>query len=146
MSDREQTQSSPGQELIPALVGGTLGILFSGLLSFVPSHLRTSILALLLAAIGAVYVGSALAQSKGLLVETIIALACALLALGGLEGSPILLAVGYQLHGFWDLFHHAKTGTGTVSQAQRWYPPFCAVFDWVVAISIALLYLPVSYA
>lgn len=124
------------QRFFPLLAGILLAMLASGLLSFVLAGPRLEILAVALAAIGSVYVGSAIAQKerRNILLETAIALLCVVLALLGLWFSPIWLIVGYILHGVWDLFHHAQSAGAQISQ--RWYPPLCAGFDWAIALFI----------
>ncbi len=125
---------------LPFLVGVLLAIAAGMLLSFVPSEPRLDILSITLGAIGAVYVGSALAekQRSSILLETAIALACAVLALTGLWLSPMYLIAGYLLHGIWDFFHHPISVGAQISQ--RWYPPFCVGFDWAIAFVIGLQY------
>ena len=47
--------------------------------------------------------------------------------------SPLWLALGFALHGVWDLVHH----TGVVEHGvRRWFPPFCAAWDWIIAAMI----------
>ncbi|MCB0333014.1 MAG: hypothetical protein KDD55_05910 [Bdellovibrionales bacterium] len=54
-------------------------------------------------------------------------------AILGIIVGPVWLAVGYVIHGAWDILHHNKcVGTPIVS----WFPPVCAVFDFIVAGTI----------
>lgn len=51
----------------------------------------------------------------------------------GIVIGPEWLVIGYAIHGAWDLLHHNKcVGTPIVS----WFPPLCAVFDFIVAGAI----------
>jgi hypothetical protein len=126
------------QKILPFFAGILLAMLASGLLSFVLTEPRLDILAVGLAAIGSVYVGSAIAQKQrqSILTETAIALLCVVLALLGLWFSPVWLVAGYVLHGVWDLFHHSQSAGAQISQ--RWYPPLCVGFDWAIALFIGL--------
>jgi len=83
--------------------------------------------------IGGVYFGFAVAEGEawGLLLEFNVAGAFLLLGAVALwADSPTLLAAGYLAHGLWDLAHHPRAVRTPV---QPWYPPFCVVFDLVVA-------------
>ena len=56
-------------------------------------------------------------------------------ALLGLRESITWLVVGYVLHGFWDYLHDP----GRVpTRVPNWYPPFCAVYDWLIALLIVV--------
>ncbi|NER80186.1 MAG: hypothetical protein F6K42_11510 [Leptolyngbya sp. SIO1D8] len=123
--------------LMPFGLGVALAGLVGLLLHWVPSQARLEVYAVALAAIGAVYVGSALAEKRGrsIFLEAAIAIACIVLALTGLWVSPLALIAGYVLHGVWDFFHHP------IPQIpQRWYPPLCVGFDWAIAVLIFLQY------
>ena len=90
-------------------------------------------LAVQLGFVGGVYFGFSVAQGSvsELLIEFFQAGAfmfAAVLALG--TDSPGVLAGGYLAHGVWDALHHPRAVTTPV---RGWYPPFCAVFDVVVA-------------
>jgi len=58
-----------------------------------------------------------------------------LFALLGLWLDWWFLAAGLTLHGGWDLLHQGERGSGVIP---RWYVPFCAVYDFTVAIFIAV--------
>jgi hypothetical protein len=93
------------------------------------------LLAIQLAAIGAVYAGFALVDVRFSVQVTEIAVALAFFAVSavGLWFSPLVLALAYVAHGAWDTAHHL----GAVSTAiPRWYPSFCLGYDWLVAAYI----------
>lgn len=121
-------------------IGILLAIAVGILLYWVPPHPRLDVYAVALAAIGAVYVGSALVEQRGrsIVLEVLIAIACLALALTGLWVSPLALIAGYVLHGVWDFFHH-PVHVG-VQIPQRWYPPLCVGFDWAIAVMMILQY------
>jgi hypothetical protein len=67
--------------------------------------------------------------------------AVAVFAVLGVWGSrvPVVLMLGYVLHGLWDLLHelHAHAGvdfdTSTVTEIPLAYGAFCATYDWCMA-------------
>ena len=93
------------------------------------------VLAIQLAAIGAIYAGFALIDVRlsVQMVEIAVALAFFAISVVGLWFSPLVLALAYVAHGAWDTAHHL----GAVSTAiPRWYPSFCLGYDWLVAVYI----------
>jgi hypothetical protein len=95
-----------------------------------------TVYALGLAAIAFVYIGFAVADGrwKVIGIEATVALAFVVVAAAGIAGSGWLLVVGFAGHGLKDAWQHR---TGFVSNT-RWWPPFCAAVDWVVAAAIAV--------
>ena len=92
--------------------------------------------ALYIAFIAAVYIGFAVAdgRTKIIAVETTIAAAFLVLAAVSVTGSAWLLIAGYAAHGLKDLWQHrTQFVAGT-----RWWPPFCAAVDFLVAAILAL--------
>jgi hypothetical protein len=92
--------------------------------------------ALYIAFIAAVYIGFAVAdgRTKVIAVESAIAAAFVVLAAVGVTGSAWLLIAGYAAHGVKDLWQHrTQFVAGT-----RWWPPFCATVDFLVATILAL--------
>jgi hypothetical protein len=97
---------------------------------------QATVQALLLSLIAAVYIGFAVADGrpKVIAVECTIAGAFVLLAAAGVTGPAWLLVLGYAGHGFKDFWQersHYVAGT-------RWWPPFCAAVDWLVAVVLAV--------
>jgi hypothetical protein len=92
--------------------------------------------ALYIAFIAAVYIGFAVAdgRTKVLAVESTVAAAFVVLASVGVTGSAWLLVAGYAAHGIKDFWQHrTEFVAGT-----RWWPPFCASVDVVVAAILAV--------
>jgi hypothetical protein len=89
-----------------------------------------------LAFIAAVYIGFAVADGRRhvLAVEVVVAAVFVVIAAAGVTGSLWLIVAGLAGHGLKDLWQHR---TGFVA-GTRWWPPFCAVVDWVVAALIAV--------
>lgn len=94
-----------------------------------------------LAIIAAIYIGFALAErdAGNLLVEVAFATAIVAVVFIGLEHSPYWLAGGLAAHGVWDLLHHHSHPVLGTREVPRWYPPACLVYDFPLAIFVALL-------
>lgn len=89
-----------------------------------------------LAVIAAIYIGFAVADGRGrvIAVECVVAMAFVLVATAGITGTPWLLVFGLAAHGVKDAWQHrSQFVSGT-----RWWPPFCAAVDWVVALIIGM--------
>jgi hypothetical protein len=96
---------------------------------------QSTVQALLLSLIAGVYIGFAVSDGrpKVIAVESTVAGAFVVLAAAGVTGSAWLLVLGYAGHGlkdFWQEHSHYVAGT-------RWWPPFCAAVDWLVAAVLA---------
>jgi hypothetical protein len=97
----------------------------------------STVYALGLVLIAAVYLGFAVADGRAhvLAVETTVVTGFVILAAAALTGSPWLLVAGFLAHGFKDLWQHR---TGFVDNT-RWWPPFCATVDFLVAALLAIV-------
>ena len=116
------------------------GLVFGAIQAASPLALRwldqATVQSLLLALIAAVYIGFAVADGRPrvIAVECTVAGAFLLLAAAGVTGPAWLLVLGYAGHGlkdFWQERSHYVAGT-------RWWPPFCAAVDWLVAVVLAI--------
>lgn len=97
---------------------------------------QATVQALLLAVIAAVYIGFAVADGRPrvIAVESSVTFAFVLLAAAAVTGSAWLLVLGYAGHGLkdcWQERSHYVAGT-------RWWPPFCAAVDFLVAAVIVV--------
>lgn len=92
--------------------------------------------AIYISLIATVYIGFAVADGRPRVVaiESAMAAAFVLIAIAGVTGTAWLLVAGYGGHGlkdYWQERHHFVANT-------RWWPPFCAAIDWLVAIILAV--------
>jgi hypothetical protein len=116
------------------------GIVWGGIQAAAPLVLwwldPATVYAISLALIATVYIGFAVADGRWLVigVESSVAATFVLIAAAAVTGSPWLLVVGLAGHGLKDLWQHR---THFVANT-RWWPPFCAVIDWVAATIIAV--------
>ena len=92
--------------------------------------------ALLIAFIAAVYIGFAVADGrpKVLAVEATVAAAFVVLAAAGVTGPAWLLVLGYAGHGLKDIWQERHRYVANT----RWWPPFCAAVDFLVAAVIVV--------
>ena len=116
------------------------GLLVGALQAASPVALRwldpATLHALYIAFIAAVYIGFAVAdgRTKVVAVESAVAAAFFVLAAVAVTGSAWLLIAGYAAHGAKDLWQHrTQFVAGT-----RWWPPFCAAVDFLVAAILAV--------
>jgi len=90
-----------------------------------------TVYALGLTVIAPVYIGFAVADGrwKVIAIETSVASVFVVVAAAAVTGSEWLLVVGFAGHGLKDLWQHRTQFVANT----RWWPPFCAAIDWVVA-------------
>ena len=96
----------------------------------------STVYALGLAAIAAIYIGFAVADGRHtvLAVETGVAGMFVIVAAAAVTGTPWLLVVGYVGHGVKDLWQHRSQFVANT----RWWPPFCFAVDWLLAAIIVV--------
>lgn len=105
--------------------------LFSvGVHLMIPRAVSHDLFAVVLGALGGVYLGGALrgGSRNDVAITAIGALLCIALGTAGLRGPVWITGAGFVLHAVWDWVHHAMRRQ-TVG---RWWPPFCAIYDVVV--------------
>jgi hypothetical protein len=92
--------------------------------------------AIYISLIATVYIGFAVADGRPRVVaiESAVAAGFVLIAIAGVTGTAWLLVAGYAGHGakdYWQERRHFVANT-------RWWPPFCAAIDWLVAFILAV--------
>ena len=95
-----------------------------------------TVYALGLVFIAAVYIGFSVADGRGKVITAEVAVAAVfvVVAAAAVTGSAWLLVIGFTGHGLKDFWQHrTQFVTGT-----RWWPPFCAAVDFVVAAILAV--------
>jgi hypothetical protein len=138
---REFSQLLPLSNHLPALFAALiLGACSIAYLMFSPERAIAQHSAIVLSAVGAVYIGFGLAQSKvGMtVVETLSGLVFGVVAIIGVMRFPLILGIGFLFHAVWDCLHHWKV---VKTKVTPWYPPFCAVYDCLVGIFLLVIYL-----
>jgi len=119
--------------IAPLLKGAVLALITIGISFYIPEELFYPYYALLLTFAAGVYVGFAIVDKEHYQeykLQIIFSLIFIGLAFLGIWVLPLLIAVGWAIHGLWDLLHHLrqlKTETG------RSYPLFCLSYDFIIA-------------
>ena len=92
--------------------------------------------ALSIALIAAVYIGFAVADGrpKVIAVEVTIAAVFVVIAAASVTSTAWLLVVAYAGHGFKDAWQERSHFVANT----RWWPPFCATVDWVAALILLI--------
>ena len=120
-----------------AILVGFIAAALGGLATLGLDDSQSTILAgTALAAVGAVYLGFAVADGRtsAIAIQGVSMLAFATVAYIGIEeGSKALIGAGWIAHGFWDAIHHEHRGP---TEVKTWYPPFCATADLAVGIPL----------
>ncbi|MDQ6869094.1 MAG: hypothetical protein M3178_12110 [Pseudomonadota bacterium] len=118
----------------------------------IPLHLLLSktqseqFAAVILAMMGAIYLGFSLQTGTRSQIATELTVATGFFAaaLAGLWVTPWILPVAWAAHGIWDYAHHQGSRLASIPSKlvaiPLWWPPFCAVADWVVAASLAVMW------
>ena len=116
-------------------IGAILAVVTAVIVMLLPKPQALDLLALILVFAAAVYIGFVLldCRRKERILELAAFSLCAAAALLGLWFSPLILAAGFLAHGLWDSLHHPKAIQTRVVQ---WVPPFCLIYDWLVAVFI----------
>jgi hypothetical protein len=88
--------------------------------------------AMYISLIAAIYIGFAVADGrpKVLAVEVAVASTFVLIAAVAVTATAWLLVLGYAGHGLKDYWQHRSQYVVNT----RWWPPFCAAVDWLVAL------------
>ena len=111
------------------------GFVFGGLQAASPLAFwwlePSTVLALSLALIAAVYIGFAVADGrpKVIAVECTVAGVFLVLAATAVTATAWILVLGFTAHGFKDAWQERSHYVANT----RWWPPFCAAVDWLVA-------------
>jgi hypothetical protein len=115
----------------PVICGAVVGVIQAASpLGFWWLEPRT-VYALGLTLIAAVYIGFSVADGRGQVIaaESSVAGLFVVVAAVGVSGPAWLIVLGLAAHGLKDLWQHRTQFVRNT----RWWPPFCATVDWVVA-------------
>ena len=93
--------------------------------------------AMYISLIAAIYIGFAVADGrpKVITVEVAVASVFVLIAAVAVTATAWLLVIGYAGHGLKDYWQHRRQYVANT----RWWPPFCAAVDWVVALLLIIV-------
>ena len=125
------TPSGKRSILVPVLWGLVIGVIQAGSPFAVRWLDAATVYALELVLIAAVYIGFAVADGRPrvIAVETAVAGLFAVLATTAVTATAWLLVLGYAGHGLKDAWQQHRQYVANT----RWWPPFCATVDWLLA-------------
>ena len=129
---RAHTHSPSGRSiLVPVLWGLVFGVMQAGSPLAVRWLDAATVYALELALIAAVYIGFAVADGRPrvIAVESAVAGLFVVLAATAVTATAWLLVLGYAGHGLKDAWQQRRQYVANT----RWWPPFCAAVDWLLA-------------
>lgn len=126
----------------PASIGGLLSLASLPVHLMLPHALSVQMAGTLVAVIGAIYVGFALQKGslRQIAIEIVAATGFLGAALGGMWLNAWLIPAAYVLHGAWDFAHHRNHRNHRMVETPAWYPPFCAVYDWIYAAGLVAIW------
>jgi hypothetical protein len=122
------------------LIGLAISFILIRVFHFAADPYHYQLFALFLAYTSCVYLGAALSDSRLniLITEAAVSLVIFSCAYLGMVYSPFWVALGYLLHGTWDLMHHPKLVSTKIVKA---FPPLCVIVDFTVAVFIYCYFL-----
>ena len=125
------TPSGKRSILVPVLWGLVIGVIQAGSPLAVRWLDAATVYALELVLIAAVYIGFAVADGRlrVIAVESAIAGLFVVLAATSITATASLLVLGYTGHGLKDAWQQHRQYVANT----RWWPPFCAAVDWLLA-------------
>ncbi len=130
----------------PAAIGSAFALAAVPLQLFLSKTHSEEFGAVFLAAAGAVYVGFGLQKGNQSQMATEIVAGAGFIAaaLAGLWVSAWIIPIALASHGIWDYAHHQNSKLAFKSWSfvavPAWWPPLCAVADWLIAASLAVIW------
>ena len=121
------------------LTGIGLSLSFVIAIHFFAGGYQLQIYALFLALTSCVYGGAVLtpAGARYSIVELPFVVVVFVASVLGLLVSPLFIALGYFIHGAWDVAHHVERVNTPIV---KWFPPLCAAFDFLMCLFVVGLW------
>ena len=119
-----------------ALIGISSGLIIILLFTFLKQFDKTVIFGLILCAIGFLYVGYVWTDLRAIVINVIQAVFFLFIAYFGIKKNTNILAIGYFLHGTWDLIYHLFQDPGLIPPH---YDMFCLTIDFTMGAYLLLL-------
>ena len=129
------------QIMTAAVIGISSGLLIIFLFQIFKHLDKTSVYGLILSGIGFLYVGYVWMDVEDLVVNSIQAVIFLLIAYTGMK-KPWFLAIGFFLHGCWDIAYPFLRNPGLIPPH---YDIFCSTLDFVIAIYLLLINKKLSF-
>lgn len=122
--------------MIAALIGIGSGFVMILLFSVLKQFNKTIIYGLILCAIGFLYVGYVWTDLSALVINSIQAVAFLFIAYIGIRINTSFLAIGYFLHGTWDILYHLFQDSNMIPPH---YDVFCLSIDFTIGTYLLIL-------
>ncbi|RAJ15724.1 DUF6010 family protein [Arenibacter echinorum] len=119
--------------MIPITIGISSGLLIILLFSIVKQLDKKLVYGLILSGIGFLYVGFVWTDIQALVINAIQAVLFLFLAYYGIRKGVHILALGYFLHGCWDVAYNFFSNPGLIPPS---YDMFCSSLDFTVSAYI----------
>jgi len=121
--------------MLPLIIGISTGLLSIVLINILSKSKKQILYGLVLSGIGFLYVGYTWSSLSQLSMNIVQAFIFVLFAYYGITRSIYILALGYFLHGLWDLMYSYLT---TVNLIPPHYDIFCLAVDFVMGAYILI--------
>lgn len=121
--------------MIPAIIGVSSGILLIVLVVILKQFDKKLIYGLTLMGIGFLYIGFTWSDLASLILCSVQGFVFFVLAYYGIKKSIYILAVGYFLHGSWDLVYSLFDKPGLIPPH---YDVFCLTIDFTIGIYLLI--------
>lgn len=121
--------------MIASIIGISTGILLIVVLTILKRIDKQTFYGLVLAGIGFLYIGFAWTDLASLVINSIQSLAFVLLAYYGINKSMDILAIGYFLHGIWDIVYDFFDLPDLIPPH---YDLFCLTVDFTIGIYLLI--------
>ena len=122
--------------MIAFIIGLSSGILLIALFIILKKYDKQLVYGLTLTGIGFLYVGYTWSDLPSLIITSIQAIVFVALSYYGIKKSIYILAMGFFLHGIWDLAYNPFDKPGLIPPH---YDVFCLTIDFVIGIYLLVL-------
>lgn len=119
-----------------AIIGISSGILLILLFVLLKQFDKKTIYGLILTGIGFIYVGFTWTSPEELITCSVQAVVFVFISYFGMRKSSLLLALGYFLHGSWDLAYHYISYSELIPPQ---YEFFCLAIDFTIGIYLLMI-------
>jgi len=122
--------------MIPVFIGIISGLLVILIVYLLKRFDKQIIYGLILSGIGFLYVGFTWSDTTALIVNCVQAVFFLFIAAYAFKNDPYILAVGYFLHGIWDLVYNIFPGSSLIPPH---YDLFCLSIDSTIGFYLVIL-------
>ncbi len=122
--------------MLPVIIGISSGLLVILVIALLKRVDKPTIYGLILSGIGFLYVGFTWSDTRALIITCIQAIVFLFIAWYGIRRNLYILAVGYFLHGTWDLVYNLFPATNLIPPH---YDLFCLSIDFTIGFYLLFI-------